>query len=206
MIEPRALIAFVGIRPVCPDPACARAHVEQSTHRRFLASAFCHSRSVKPFFILLTSQTPHFLGTGRPFFGGIVQPFLVCSLYWPNTSVPRRSRVPRCTVQRLHNTHSHQKTDVIINLWHPRRLTGPQHRTHRPLATRKRREGTESSRSSAPTGDPRPCMLASPPPTNEQILRFFTYTAALSALMPASCTTPLQLASLGFRARLASAS
>ena len=49
------------------------------------------------------------------------------------------------TVQRLHNTHSHQKTDVIINLWRPRRLTGPQHRTHRPLATRKHREGTESS-------------------------------------------------------------
>ena len=58
----------------------------------------------------------------------------------------------------------------------------------------------------APTGDPRPCMLASPPPTNEQLLRFFTYTAALSALMPASCTTPMQLASLDFRARLASAS
>ena len=44
------------------------------------------------------------------------------------------------------------------------------------------------------------------PSAAEQILRFFTHTAALSALMPASCTTPLQLASLGFRARLASAS
>ena len=110
------------------------------------------------------------------------------------------------TVRRLHNTHSRQKKDVTSHLWHPPRLTGPRHRTHRPLATRKRGEGTESSCSSATAGDPRQCMLASPPPTNEQLLRFFTYTAALSALMPASCTTPLQLASLGFRARLASAS
>ena len=49
------------------------------------------------------------------------------------------------TIQRLHNTHSNQKTDEMINLWHPRRLQGPQHRAHRPLATGKRKEGTESS-------------------------------------------------------------
>ena len=110
------------------------------------------------------------------------------------------------TVQRLHNTHSHQKTDVIINLWRPRRLTGPQHRTHRPLAIRKRGEGTEPSCSSATASDPRLCMLASPPPTNEQFLLFFTYAAALSALMPAPCTTPRPLAFPDSRARGGSAS
>ena len=62
-------------------------------------------------------------------------------------------------------------------------------------------EGAEPSCSSATAGDPRPCMLASLPPTNEQILPFFTYTAALSALMPASCTTPRPLAFPVFRAR-----
>ena len=77
------------------------------------------------------------------------------------------------TIQRLHNTHSNQKTDVMINLWHPRRLQGPQHCAHRPLATGKRKEGTESSCSSATAGDRRLCMLASPPPTNERILLFF---------------------------------
>ena len=49
------------------------------------------------------------------------------------------------TVQRLHITHSHQKTDVILNLWHSRRLTGPYYHTHRPLATGEQQEGNESS-------------------------------------------------------------
>jgi hypothetical protein len=110
------------------------------------------------------------------------------------------------TVQRLHNTHSHQKTDVIINLWRPRRLTGPQHRTHRPLAIRKRKEGTESSCSSVATPGARSCMLASPPPANEQKVNFFTYTATLSALMSASRNTPQQLACPGCRSRGGSAS
>ena len=35
----------------------------------------------------------HFLCTGRPFLSGIVQPFLVCSRCWPNTSVPQRTQV-----------------------------------------------------------------------------------------------------------------
>ena len=59
-------------------------------------------------------------------------------------------------------------------------------------------EGAEPSCSSATAGDPRPCMLASLPPTNEQILPFFTYTAALSALMPASYITPPAAGNPGF--------
>ena len=89
-----ASFAPFGSRPVCPEtPASARTASMQALHTRSLASFFCHSFSVKAACIMLALQWPHFLCSGRPFFRGMVQPFLDCSRCWPNTSVPRRLQV-----------------------------------------------------------------------------------------------------------------
>ena len=101
-----ASFAAFGSRPVCPEtPAPARTASMQALHTRSLASAFRHSFSVKAAFIMLALHWPHIFCTGRPFFRGIVQPFLACSLCWPNTSVPRRTQVHArsgaCTTRTL---------------------------------------------------------------------------------------------------------
>ena len=83
-----ASFAPFGSRPVCPEtPASARTFDMQAMHTRFLASVSFQFRFVKQSFTMLSLHWPHFFGTGRLFFG-MVQPFLGCWLYWPDTSAP----------------------------------------------------------------------------------------------------------------------
>ena len=87
-----ASFAPFGSRPVCPEtPASARTFDMQAMHTRFLASVSFQFRFVKQSFTMLSLHWPHFFGTGRLFFG-MVQPFLGCWLYWPDTSAPDERR------------------------------------------------------------------------------------------------------------------